>query len=136
MLLKFSRGFKDITTKTAKFHEFPGLEKKLKKFKGIQGNQEHLGALLTITEVRLWRCSRITSSAQRELKTAPCHTRRVFLASASLASWLVTALYEITIRIASGEVATEHSVLRQIAKTTRERQRCRLYQYFQKVQFL
>ncbi len=30
MLPTFSRGFKDIITKTAKFKEFPGLENKLK----------------------------------------------------------------------------------------------------------
>ena len=51
MLLKLSRGFirfKDIITKAAKFKEFPGLENNISKFKGVQGNQEHLGTLLYI----------------------------------------------------------------------------------------
>ena len=62
---------------------------------------------LTIIEVRLWRVGfRVAALALRELKTAPCHTRR-----ASLTAWLVTAVYAIAIGIASGKVATEHSIL-------------------------
>ena len=36
MLLKFSRGFKDIITKTAKFKEFPGLENKFQNSRGFK----------------------------------------------------------------------------------------------------
>ena len=66
----------------------------------------HIGTIVT---QRPSECrSRITSSAQCELKTAPHQTRRAYLAS-----WLGTA---ITISIASGEVATAHRVLRPIAE--------------------
>ena len=44
MLLKFSRGFKDIITKTVKFKEFPGLENKFQNsrgFKEIKDTWEH-----------------------------------------------------------------------------------------------
>ena len=33
---KFSRGFKDIITKTAKFKEFPGLENKFQNSRGFK----------------------------------------------------------------------------------------------------
>ena len=36
MLPMFSRGFKDIITKTAKFKEFPGLENKFKNSRGFK----------------------------------------------------------------------------------------------------
>ncbi len=36
MLLTFSRGFRDIITKTAKFKEFPGLENKFKNSRGFK----------------------------------------------------------------------------------------------------
>ena len=36
MLLKFSKGFKDIITKTAKFKEFPGLENKFQNSRGFK----------------------------------------------------------------------------------------------------
>ena len=36
MLLMFSRGFKDIITKTAKFKEFPGLENKFQNSRGFK----------------------------------------------------------------------------------------------------
>ena len=36
MLLMFSRGFKDIITKTAKFKEFPGLENKFPNSRGFK----------------------------------------------------------------------------------------------------
>ena len=49
-----------------------------------------------------WHRSRLTSSAQHELKTAPCHTIKV-----SFASWLATFIYANAISVASGEVATE-----------------------------
>ncbi len=35
MLLMFSRGFKDIITKTAKFNEFPGLGNKFLNSRGF-----------------------------------------------------------------------------------------------------
>ena len=56
-----------------------------------------------MTNRQSWGISRVTSSAQCKLKTAPCHTKR-----ASLESWLKTAIFfAIAIGIASGEVATE-----------------------------
>ena len=36
MLLMFSRGFKDIITKTAKFKEFPGLENTFQNSRGFK----------------------------------------------------------------------------------------------------
>ena len=36
MLLMFSRGFKDIVTKTAFFKEFPGLENKFQNSRGFK----------------------------------------------------------------------------------------------------
>ena len=36
MLPMFSRGFKDIITKTAKFKEFPGLENKFPNSRGFK----------------------------------------------------------------------------------------------------
>ncbi len=36
MLLVFSRGFKDIITKTAKFKEFPDLEIKSQNSRGVK----------------------------------------------------------------------------------------------------
>ena len=71
----------------------------------------------------LWARSCVTSSS--DVKTAPFHAKR-----ASLASWLVTVVYAITISVASGEVATERSVMQPIASITLERRRCRLYQSF------
>ena len=40
MLLMFSRGFKDIITKTAKFKEFPGLENKFQNSGGFKENED------------------------------------------------------------------------------------------------
>ena len=50
----------------------------------------------------LWGHSRVTSSAQRELKTEQCHIKR-----ASLASWLVIVVYEVATGVASGEVVAK-----------------------------
>ena len=36
MLLKFSRGFKDIITKTARFKEFPGIENTFLNSRGFK----------------------------------------------------------------------------------------------------
>ena len=42
MLLTFSRGFKDVITKTAKFKEFPGLENKFQNSRGFKDTWEPL----------------------------------------------------------------------------------------------
>ena len=54
---------------------------------------------------------------------------------ASFASWLGTVVYAITISEASGEVATEHSVLRPIAKLHGNIDGVLYYPYFHKLQF-
>ena len=70
------------------------------------------------------RRSRLTSSVQREFKTGVCHTK-----GASFASWLVTIVFAIAIVIgvASGEVATKHSVLQPIAYITNRNVECVVY---------
>ena len=55
-----------------------------------------------------WHRSRVTLSAKCELKPALCQTRRAYLAS-----WLVTAIFAVTISVAS---VTEHMFCGQLPK--------------------